>query len=105
MSSFRMTQEAEQDLFDVWNHIAVDSVDAADRVETELYAACQFLGLHPYAGHVRQDLTSRPVLFWVVPRYSRYLVVYDPDPQPITVVRILHGSRDLSRQLSTSTTP
>lgn len=41
MSSFRMTREAEQDLFDVWSHIAVDSVDAADRVETELYAACR----------------------------------------------------------------
>lgn len=104
MSSFGLTPEAEQDLFDLWTHIAKDSIEAADRVQAELYNACSFLASQPYAGHVRRDLTSRPVLFWTLPRYSRYLVVYDPELQPITIVRILHGSRDLARELSGGTT-
>ena len=54
------------DLFDLWDYIAHDSVDAADRVRDEIYSACRMLSEHPLAEHVREDLTSRPVRFWLV---------------------------------------
>jgi antitoxin ParD1/3/4/toxin ParE1/3/4 len=50
----------------------------------------EFLGNEPGAGHVREDLTSRPLKFW--PVYS-YLIVYDPGARPIQIVRVLHGMR------------
>lgn len=48
---------------------------------------------HPELGHVRPDLTSKPVRFWSV--YS-YLIIYDPKARPLEVVRILSGYRDIA---------
>lgn len=48
----------------------------------------------------RTDLTHRPVRFWAVPRYPNYLIVYDPDSNPLTVIRILHAARDAARHLA-----
>ena len=60
MSGFVFTPEAETDLFEIWSHIAQDSLESADSVESELYKACRFLVSKPYAGHSRHDLTTRP---------------------------------------------
>jgi len=50
----------------------------------------------PHIGHLREDLTTRPVKFWGV--YS-YLIVYDPASAPLTVVAVLHGARDVEHLL------
>jgi len=55
--------------------------------------ACAFLNQTPGAGHSREDLTNKPVRFWQV--YS-YLIVYDPTPRPIRIIRVLHGNRDVT---------
>jgi antitoxin ParD1/3/4/toxin ParE1/3/4 len=67
------------------------------RVIKDIRAALQFLGKEPGAGHLREDLTRRPVKFW--PVYS-YLIVYDPKTKPIQILRILHGMRDLEEILT-----
>ena len=51
---------------------------------------------NPGLGHLRRDLTTKPVRFW--PVYS-YLVIYDPDARPLEVVRILNGYRDVAALL------
>ncbi|MBN9344202.1 MAG: hypothetical protein J0H87_07555 [Holosporales bacterium] len=43
-------------------------------------------------GHKRKDLTNHPVLFW--PVYN-YLIIYKKDSNPLEVVRILSGYRNL----------
>jgi plasmid stabilization system protein ParE len=45
---------------------------------------------------VREDLTDRPLKFWSV--YS-YLVVYDPAGDPLTIVAVPHGARDVAQIL------
>jgi len=55
------------------------------------------LASRPGIGHVRQDLTERPLKFWSV--YS-YLVVYDPGGEPLTIVAVLHGARNVAEILS-----
>jgi len=51
----------------------------------------------PGKGHVREDLTSEPgLLFWSV---GSYLVVYRARSSPLEVIRILHGHRDIEREL------
>jgi plasmid stabilization system protein ParE len=99
MSAYAFTPEAEADLLEIWSHIAQDSLDSADRVEAELYRACTFLASNPYAGHSRPDLTARFVRFWTVPRFLRYIIVYDPVPHPLRILRILHGARNLASEL------
>jgi plasmid stabilization system protein ParE len=66
MSAYVFAPEAEIDLFEIWSHIAQDSLESADRVESELYKACTLLASKPYAGHSRPDLTTRPVRFWKI---------------------------------------
>jgi plasmid stabilization system protein ParE len=58
----------------------------------EIAAAFRLLAAHPGIGHLRRDLTSFDVRFWSV---FSYLIVYDPAAQPIAIVRVLHGSRDV----------
>jgi toxin ParE1/3/4 len=74
------------------------SVDVARHVLREIRTAMQFLATTPEAGHLRQDLTDHPVKFW--PVFS-YLIVYDPTPRPLEVVRVLHAARDVAAILET----
>ena len=99
MASYRFTLDATEDLDDIWWFIAKDNPEAADRVEQEILTACEGLARWPLQGHVRPDLTKRPVRFWTVPRYSNYIIVYRPETQPLQIVRVLHGKRNLRRIL------
>jgi len=51
MRPFRLTPAAEDDLFDIWSFIARDNQEAADRLQTELLAACQRVADKPDTGH------------------------------------------------------
>jgi plasmid stabilization system protein ParE len=95
MTSYQFTPEATTDLSEIWDFIALDSVEAAGRVESAIFQACELLGRAPMLGHSRRELTKLPLRFWPVRGYSNYLIVYDPSPQPIRVVRIIHGARNL----------
>ena len=88
--------EARLDLLEIWEHIAQDNLDAADRVEQEIEHAVSMLVRNPELGHLRRDLTSKPVRFW--PIYS-YLIIYDPAAQPLEIVRVLSGYRDVAALL------
>ena len=99
MISYRLTSKAEEDLFGIWSFIARDNPDAADRVEAAIFDACAFLAAAPLRGHLRRDLSSLTVRFWTVLRYPNYVIVYDPGTDPLQIIRILHGARNISRQL------
>jgi len=96
---YRLTPRAKADLRSIWSYIAYDNVGAADRVEAAIYDACAFLAMALLRGHSRQDLTKLPVRFWTVVRYPKYVIVYDPADRPLKIVRILHGARDIAREL------
>jgi plasmid stabilization system protein ParE len=57
----------------------------------------QLLADNPAIGHVRRDLTGDDVRFWSV---FKYLVVYRPNTEPLQIVRVLHGRRNVKRLLS-----
>ncbi len=95
MSSYQLTLQAVEDLFEIWTYIAVDDVDAANRVEAAIYEACAFLADTPLAGRTREDLTGLPLRFWVVQPYRNYWVVYDPERRPLQVIRIIHAARNV----------
>jgi antitoxin ParD1/3/4/toxin ParE1/3/4 len=96
MADHFYSPEARLDLLEIWERIAADNVDAADRVECEIKKAVSMLAANPGLGHLRRDLTSKTVRFWCV--YS-YLIIYDPDSRPLEVVRILSGYRDVTTML------
>lgn len=92
MSGYVLGRDAEQDLNDIWNYIAEDSVDAADRLIAALFDAFEALARNPSMGHKREDITTFPVLFWPV---GNYLVIYRAEKSPIQIVAIVHGKRDI----------
>jgi plasmid stabilization system protein ParE len=95
MTSFRLSLEAAQDLLEIYEYIAQDSVEAAERVRVELLEATRKLAEMPGKGHLRQDLTSRRVLFWPIRSYQ---IIYSAS-QPLEVIAVLHGKRNPRRIL------
>ncbi len=92
MSGYVLSRAADRDIDDIWNHIAQDSIDAADRLTAKLLDSFEALARHPGMGHKREDLTNHPVLFWPV---GNYLVIYQAERSPIEVVGIVYGTRDM----------
>ena len=99
MAAFRFTPDAVADRDDIWQFIASDNRAAADRVEEATFAACEALARNPLQGHVRPDLTKLPVRFWTPPSYPNYIVVYRPETNPLQILRVLHGKRNVRRIL------
>lgn len=96
MSDCFYSAEARLDLLEIWEYIARDNLDAADRVEREIDEAVSMLAHSPELGHLRRDLTSKPVRFWPV---HSYLIIHNPVAQPLEIVRVLSGYRDIAALL------
>ncbi len=90
MSGYDFHPEARFDLDEIWEFIRADSLDAADRIVSEILAALDALVSFPHQGHRRPDLTSRPLRFLLV---RKYLIAYAPDEKPLWVVAVMHGRR------------
>ncbi len=94
MSQYRLSDQAEVDLDDIWFYVAESSVRAANHLLDEIYEALTKLGTMPQMGHLRQDLVDEPLRFWPV---HHYMIVYRPETDPIEIVRVVSGYRDLAR--------
>jgi toxin ParE1/3/4 len=94
--AYVLTPLAEQDLIDIWDHIATDNIGAAHRVLARLEAAMRKLAKAPRIGHFREDLADRRQRFFLV--YS-YLIVYRAEAKPMQIVRVLHAARDIREML------
>ena len=55
-------------------------------------AAFRLLAQRPELGHVREDLPVPALRFWPV---GSYLVIYIAEKQPIEIVAVAHGNRDI----------
>ncbi len=82
---------ANDDLDDIWFHIAMDSPRAADRVIDMIESAERRLLDFPILGRERPELLAG-VRSWPV---GDYLILYRIDRSRLVVVRIVHGARDL----------
>jgi antitoxin ParD1/3/4/toxin ParE1/3/4 len=92
MSKFVLTRRAKVDVQLIWNHIAEDNIDAADKVKDELRLAMRQMAEMPGMVHRRSDVIDTRLRFWLV--YS-YLIAYLPGTIPLQIVRVVHGSRDI----------
>lgn len=92
MDQYVLSSYIESDLEDIWEFIARDDIDAADRWIAKLFGAFDLIAQTPRIGHRRADLTDFPVLFWPV---GAYLIIYRADRSPIQIVAVTQGSRDV----------
>lgn len=91
MSGFVLHPDALADLDEIWEYIAADNLDAADRLLGEIFDTIRSLVSFPLLGHVRVDLTSRPLRFHPV---REFLIAYAPEEKPLVILAILHGRRN-----------
>lgn len=94
MSEYVLGSDAVLDLEDIWDYIAADSADAADRWIAKLFDAFETIARMPGIGHKREDLTQYAVLFWPV---GAYLIIYRVEQQSrrVEIVAVTQGSRDI----------
>jgi toxin ParE1/3/4 len=90
MRTYDFHPEAEGDINAIWEYIAEDNPDAADRTIDNIVSTIEALASFPYQSHRRPDLTSRPLRFTNV---GNYLIASAPDKKPLWVIAIMHGRR------------
>ena len=94
MRSILIQPQARTDIFEICQYIAERNTAAADRVSRKLEESIRGLASMPGKGHRRLDVKDKRYRFWSV--YS-YVIAYRYDDTTLTVVRVVHGRRNLRR--------
>jgi toxin ParE1/3/4 len=86
---------AEQDMESIGDYIAADSPARAVSFVLELRQQCQRIARNPLGYRARPELGAglRSCA------HGRYVVFFEVQADAITIVRILHGARDLAAAL------
>ena len=63
MSGYAFHPDAFADLDEIWEYIAQNNLDAADRVLADIQSTLTTLAGSPQIGHRRPDLTTGPLRF------------------------------------------
>ncbi len=95
MTRVVLTDSAKQDQLEIWLYIAADNVDAADRLLDKIDEVLRLLSGAPGLGRARDDIAPGLRFFPI----GNYVILYELLPDGITVVRLVHGARQLSRLL------
>ena len=90
VASYRLTPRAELELYEIWLDIATDNEKAADKLVTRIYDKLALAALHPHMGSARPELSATAHVLVE----GRYIVIYEPQPDGVAVVAIVHGMRD-----------
>jgi len=86
------SDRAEEDLIAIWFHVASDSQAAADRLLDRIEERSWQLATHPHLGAARDDVSPGMRVLLA----GKYLIFYRVSDRDIKLVRILHGSRDIT---------
>jgi toxin ParE1/3/4 len=90
-NKFRKLPQADLDLDSIWNFIAADDIQAAERQIDRIGKVFQMLVENPLAGRqrpeLRKDIRSFPV--------GSYVVFYTALPDGIEVARVMNSRQDI----------
>ena len=89
-----ISEQARDDIIDIWQYIALDSIERADDFVDFVYGQCNEIVAFPEIGRKRDELIpgirSLPV--------KRYVIFYRIKVDSIEISRVLSAYRDLSSQ-------
>ena len=92
MPTFRLTHSVEQNLAEIWWYVALDSPSHADNLIHRLHEVFVTLADFPSIGVVGSlDIYPEVRRFPV----GNYLIFYRPEEFGVSILRVLHGSRDV----------
>jgi toxin ParE1/3/4 len=91
------TRESEIWLKDVYNYIADDDSDAAERIINNIYEKVQLLLDHPRIGYRYEPAEPREVRILL---YEHYRITYlIKDNGDIVILGVFHGALEIDRYL------
>lgn len=93
MSSVTHAPLARRDLDDIWDYIATDNMDAADRLLRQIGLKARSHAETPSMGTPRDELLPAMRSFPV----GNYVIFYREVPGGIELIRVLHGARSFRR--------
>jgi toxin ParE1/3/4 len=82
---------AAADILDIWDHIAEDSIEQADRWVDKLDEKFELIATQPLMGRARAELAASVRSF----PFGRYVIFYAPIEGGIDVVRVRHSAHDI----------
>jgi len=82
---------ADDDLDEIWLHIAHDNEPAADKMVRKIFETIDLLTKTPLMGRMREELRPEVRSFGVSP----YVIFYRPQANIIEIIRVLHNARDM----------
>lgn len=93
MSRYSISRPARRDLADIFRYIAERNPTAAGRLRDIFHESFQMLARGPLLGELRTEFGADIRIFTA----GAYVIFYRPAPQGISVVRVIHASRDLHK--------
>ncbi len=99
MRRFILSEFVEPELAAIWDYIATDNLDAADRFLAAAYGTFQELAAMPEMGRARSFSQARlnQLRSFRIKDFENYLIFYSPIQDGVEVFHVLHGARDLER--------
>ena len=91
-----ITPLAAQDLESIGDYIAEDNPMRAESFVAELFTQCQKICLNPVGYRLRPELSDdlRSCA------HGNYVIFFEPTQNQVSIIRILHGARDLSKEFN-----
>ena len=98
MKSYKLSAEARLDYFEAFSFIAAHTPGVALQWERRMLKAFDHLAEWPDTGRIRPEYAPPSLRFWVE---GDYLVIYDPATDPVEIVGVLHGARNVAELIGT----
>jgi len=95
MATYRLARRARRDILNIWQYIADDNEEAADRFIDLLIHYFTLLGDNPKAGRRRDDLRRGYRSFPV----GEYLILYRIAEPGVCIMHLVHARRDIKALL------
>ena len=88
---FELSENAQNDIKEIWFYISENSVNSADKLISELFRKFQLLAKNFELGKSRNEyfinLRSFPL--------KKYIIFYVPTENGIEIFRVIHSSRNI----------
>jgi len=99
MPKLILSEFVESELSAIWDYIAIDNLDAADRFLEAANVTFHELAHMPGMGRIRNFPHARlhNLRSFRVQGFENYLIIYHPIPAGIEVFHVVHGARDLEQ--------
>ena len=103
MPTLRKALRVERDLEVIWDYIAADNPEAAERCLRQIDAQFQKLARSHFIGQERKDLAAHLRSFAV----GNYVIFYQPlaGSDGVEIVRVIEGHRDITPDMFEASGP